>query len=70
MRGSGEKEANAKLIAAAPDLLEALRELLESHSVPYPPYEGGQDAQDAWSHRRAAARDVAAAVIAKATGAA
>lgn len=68
MWNPGEKEANARLIAAAPDLLDALRELLAAWMTSMPPYEAGKEAQDAWADRRAAARNNAAFLIAKVTG--
>lgn len=61
-------EADGRLIAAAPDLLEALKELLASQLAAMPPFEAGAAAQDAWSDRRAKARNDAVAVIAKAEG--
>jgi len=61
-------EANARLIATAPELLEALRELLASQLTQMPSYEAGKDAQDAWADRRANARNNAAAAIAKSEG--
>jgi hypothetical protein len=62
-------DADARLIAEAPELLEALRELLASDLAQFPPYEAGKEAQDTWSHRRAAARNNARDAIVKATGA-
>jgi hypothetical protein len=61
-------EANARLIAAAPELLEALRELLAAQLTQMPSFEAGKDAQDAWADRRAKARNGAMWAIAKATG--
>lgn len=55
--------AVAKLIAAAPELLEALNDLLSSHLTLMPSAEAGKEAQDAWADRRAAARNTAAALI-------
>lgn len=60
-----EANANARLIAAAPELFAALKELLASQAATYPPFEAGKTAQDAWADRRAKARNDAAAVIAK-----
>lgn len=51
------------LIESAPDLLEALSELLAAELTQIPPYESGKEAQDAWAARRAAARNNARAVI-------
>jgi hypothetical protein len=51
------------------DLLDALRELLAAELAQFPPHEAGKEAQDAWSHRRAAAKNNAVVAIAKATGA-
>ena len=50
-----ENEANARLIAAAPDLLEALKEMLDSH-------------EDACTGYGEGAADKARSAIAKATG--
>ena len=50
-----ENEANARLIAAAPDLLEALKEMLDSH-------------EDVCTGYGEGAADKARAAIAKATG--
>lgn len=69
MTSDGPNEANATLIASAPELLEALTELLAAEVAQFPPYEAGKEAQDAWSNRRAAAKSNARTVIAKATGA-
>ena len=52
-----ENEANARLIAAAPDLLEALKEMLDNH-------------EDACTGYGEGAAEKARAAIAKATGAA
>ena len=60
--------ANARLIAAAPELLGAIKELLASQMAPYPPFEAGKDAQNAWSDRRAKACSDAEVVIALAEG--
>lgn len=68
-RVPSEVEANATLMAAAPELLEALKELLAAELAIFPSAEAGKEAQDAWADRRAAARNNAAFVIAKATGA-
>lgn len=62
------RKADALLIAAAPELLEALKELLASQLAVMPPFEAGAAAQDAWSDRRAKARNDAAWAVAKATG--
>lgn len=51
-----------------PDLLAALKELVASQLAPYPPFEAGADAQNAWSERRAKACTDAEVVIAKAEG--
>lgn len=61
-------EANARLIAAAPGLLAALKELLASEMSIMPPFEAGKDAQDAWADRMAKARNDAAAVINRTEG--
>jgi hypothetical protein len=63
-----ETQANAALIVTAPKTLAALRELLAAFLAEYPAYEAGQEAQNAWSNRRAAARDNARAAIAAAEG--
>lgn len=63
-----EQRANAKLIAAAPELLTALDELLAAELTQMPAYEAGKAAQDAWADRRAAARNNARVAITKATG--
>lgn len=60
--------ANIRLIAAAPDLLAACKELIASWLATYPSYEDGKAAQDAWSDRRAKARNDAEAAILKAEG--
>lgn len=64
--GLAEANANARLIAAAPELLAALKELLDSQLELMPPFESGKDAQEAWLDRRAKARNDAAFIIAKA----
>ena len=58
-----ERDANARLIAAAPDLLEALKALLEHIEIEF---EGAEDAADAYGIT--ADMDRARAAIAKATG--
>lgn len=58
--------ANARLIAAAPEMLAALKELLSAELTPMPVYEAGKEAQNAWADRRAKARNDATYVIAKA----
>lgn len=60
-----EAEANAKLIAAAPELLETLNELFSAGLTQMPSYEAGKEAQDAWADRRAAARNKAAELISR-----
>jgi hypothetical protein len=55
--GLGEREANARLIAASPDLLEALESIFALGS-------DGEHSGD----RHARCRDIARAAIAKATG--
>lgn len=67
--GSMPADANARLIAAAPELLEALAELLAAEEAVFPPFEAGAEAQDAWAIRQTNARYAAAQAIAKATGA-
>ena len=66
--GQVERMANALLIAAAPELLEALAELLAAEEAVFPAFEEGQDAQDAWATRKTAARYVASEILRKATG--
>jgi len=60
---TGDMHANAKLIAAAPELLLALRELLSSHLAMMHSREAGAEAQNEWSDRRSLARIKAAALI-------
>jgi hypothetical protein len=57
-----EREANARLIAAAPELLEALREIADRGPVP------GYGRADALRLRLIATQTIARAAIAKATG--
>ena len=68
-----QAENNARRIVqcvnAHDELVEALRELLESHEAPYPPAEEGQAAQTAWVMRQAKACDIARAALSKAEGA-
>ena len=52
---TGDNKANARLIAAAPDLLEALKDMLDNH-------------EDACTGYGEGAADKARAAIAKATG--
>lgn len=61
-----EEMANAVAIAAAPEMLAALQELLDAH-IPTT-RGGGLAANDMWHQRRAAAFDQARAAIAKAKG--
>jgi hypothetical protein len=49
--------ANARLMAAAPELLEALTELLDAESAEFPAYESGKAAQEAWGWRRTFAKE-------------
>jgi hypothetical protein len=63
LHGSQEDK---RLIAVAPELLAALEELLAAHLETFPQFEAGKEAQDAWSDRRAAARNSASFIIAKA----
>lgn len=65
------EEAAARVPATPPsapegrsEVMAALVELLEAESATYPPFEAGREAQDAWSNRRAAARDAARNLIA------
>ena len=53
----------ARLAGVWPDIDYALRELLESHQTPIPPYEAGRAAQDAWADRKAKARINASALL-------
>jgi len=61
---NAEKTANACLVAAAPELLEALRGMLREHDAITIAAGGKPGVTDRWPERAAAAR----AVIAKATG--
>lgn len=63
---AAEAKANARLIAAAPELLEALEEVVNSQDERFPV--GSIDAQDKWATRRTNALNTARAAIAKATG--
>jgi hypothetical protein len=58
-------EANARLIAAAPELLEAIKELLE---VADPDSSDGYEMEWQWRETLERAQDRARAAIAKATG--
>ena len=58
--GDASRDANARLIAAAPDLLEALRNLLAEYNQHIP--------EDATCPHILLAADAARAAIAKATG--
>lgn len=49
-RLTGQPAANARLIAAAPELLEAVRDLLDEHDH----YGGCPDSSPAWATARAA----------------
>jgi hypothetical protein len=60
-----ETRANARLIAAAPELIRALKALLDSTLAPFPNAESGKDAQDAWADMRAEARNNARNLIAE-----
>lgn len=62
------RKEDAYLIAAAPDLLKALKEVLASQTALMPPFEAGKEAQDEWINRREKARNDAVAAIAKAQG--
>lgn len=66
MTSSAEMEATAKLIAAAPDLLEALRDLCDAWDLPGDGRIGGGKYNGNITQAQTAAR----AAIAKATGAA
>lgn len=63
-----EAMANARLIAAAPRLFEALKKLLSVETSEYPAFERGHDAQVKWCELKSLARSEAKAAIAKATG--
>jgi len=49
-------EANAKLIAAAPDLLEALAFMLSVFNETYPDVADDEEDREAWAKARAAIR--------------
>ena len=59
------EEANAALIADAPELLEALEKCLDAFDAEYPPFEAGIRAQNDWSLRKHNAREQARTLIAK-----
>jgi len=59
------RRPDVHVLAAAREMLEALKELLASELTLMPPFEAGKDAQDAWVDRRAKARNDAAFIIAK-----
>ena len=50
------------------ELVGALRELRAANATPFPAYEEGQAAQDAWAERRARADAAAVAILAKVEG--
>lgn len=62
--GAIESEANARLIAAAPDLLEALCDMLEVHGVRWEHVRGDSSIPASWVELS----DKARAAIAKAAG--
>lgn len=68
-RSEEEEEANARLIAAAPDLLSALRRLVKAQE-PFREIKGRSlfDLSHAWQAERLAASECARAAIAKAEG--
>ena len=65
---SDEGEANARLIAAAPDLLEACRQIVWKLSHNYSPSGKGDDCRPGTIDRRDATVHMAEAAIAKAMG--
>ena len=52
-----------KCEARVKELEQALREMVESHTADYPPFEAGKDAQDAWSNRKANATAMSAVLL-------
>jgi hypothetical protein len=62
-RSNDEREANARLIASAPELLEALKGLFEHCAMVHKHWGAGSNASEAQ-----AAQDFARAAIAKAEG--